>query len=104
MLMPGAICINPINWKTDGTPATKEENLGARFYNDATGEFLREVPAYCGAQINTETGGLIVGIPEGEELEIGPYPEGVYHRFDYAFFYRNIQKNVKDRIQAFLNK
>ena len=104
MLMEGANCINPLNWKTDDTMAVKEDNFGARFYVDSTGEFIREVPMYCSAQINTETGGLMVEIPEGEELDIGPYPEGVYHRFDYAFFYRNLQKNVRDRIQAYLNK
>ncbi|MDD4029564.1 MAG: DUF3089 domain-containing protein [Caldisericia bacterium] len=103
MLMEGAICINPLTWMTDDKAASEEENLGARFYNDATGEFLREIPSYCGAQINPETNALMVEIPQGEELEIGPYSEGVYHRFDYAMFYRNLQHNVKKRIKSFLN-
>ena len=102
MLLPGAHCINPLNWKTDNSVASASENLGARFYNNDTGEFLREVDEYCGAQIDTETGALITTIPEGEELDIGPYTEGVYHRYDYTFWYRNLQKNVGDRINAFL--
>jgi len=104
MLLPGAHCINPLNWKTDNSVALASENLGARFYNDATGELIREVNNYCGAQINTEAGALTTTIPEGEELEIGPYTEGVYHRYDYAFWYRNLQKNSGDRINAFLNQ
>ncbi len=104
MLLPGAHCINPLNWKTDDTPAEKAENLGARFYDDATGEFQREVNAYCGAQIDLQSGALTTTIPEGEELEIGPYSEGVYHRFDYAFWYRNLQQNVADRIAAYLSR
>ncbi|WP_165077578.1 DUF3089 domain-containing protein, partial [Methanogenium sp. MK-MG] len=101
MLMDGAHCINPLNWKTDDTYAPKSENMGARFYNDSTGVLLREVDNYCDAQINLTTGALTTTIPEGEELDIGAYPEGVYHRYDYAFWYRNLEQNVGDRVWAF---
>ena len=104
MLMEGAHCINPLNWKTDATYAPASENLGARFYNDSTGEFIREVVGYSDAQIDLETGALTTTIPEGEDLDIGAYPEGVYHRYDYAFWYRNLQQNVGDRINAYLLK
>lgn len=104
MLMAGAHCINPLNWKTDDTYAPASENLGARFYDDSTGEFLREVVNYSDAQINMTTGALMTVIPEGENLDIGAYPEGVYHRYDYAFWYRNLEQNVKDRIQAYLSE
>jgi len=101
MLMKGANCINPLNWKTDATPADASLNKGAVFFNDSTGEFLREAPQYCGAEINPETGALMTTKIE-DELEIGPYPEGVYHRFDYALWYRNIEQNVKVRIESYL--
>lgn len=104
MLMAGAKCINPLNWRTDGVSANSTENLGAVFFNDETGELVREVEHYCGAKINTETGALTTTLPEGENLEIGPYAEGVYHRFDYAFWYRNLQKNVGDRIDAYIHR
>ena len=103
MLMAGAHCINPLNWKTDDTYAPASENRGARFYNDSTGEFLREEPQYCDARINLTTGGLTTTLPEGEELEIGPYSEGVYHRYDYALWYRNLEQNIAERIDAYLN-
>ena len=102
MLMAGAHCINPLNWKTDDTYAPASENIGARFYDDSTGEFIREVVNYSDAQINMTSGALMTNIPEGEELDIGSYPEGVYHRYDYAFWYRNLEQNVKDRIAAYL--
>ena len=104
MLMPGAHCINPLNWKTDDTYAANLKNKGARFYNDQTGVFLREVNQYSDAQINMETGALMTNIPVDEELEIGPYPEGVFHRFDYAMWYRNLEENVSKRIDAYLNR
>lgn len=103
MLMAGANCINPLNWKTDSTIADAGQNLGAVFFNDATGAFIKEVDNYCGAQINTDTGALLTTIPQEDQdaLEFGPYTEGVYHRYDYAFWYRNLEKNVEDRITAF---
>jgi hypothetical protein len=100
VLRPGAICINPLNWKTDATPAGKEQNLGAVFFDDFTGTVLREVPQYTGAQVDPESGALVTVPPE--ELEIGHFPEGVLHKYDYAFWYRNLQKNVEDRIKAYL--
>lgn len=103
MLMTGAHCINPLTWTTDATCAPASMNLGARFYNDTTGEFLREVANYTDARIDPETGALTTTIPEGENLDIGPYSEGVYHRYDYAFWYRNLEQNVGDRIAAFLD-
>lgn len=104
MLMAGAHCINPLTWTTDDAYAPASMNLGARFYNDSTGEFLREVEHYCDARIDPETGALTTTIPEGEDLDIGPYSEGVYHRYDYAFWYRNLEQNVGDRIAAYLNR
>jgi hypothetical protein len=104
MLMDGAHCINPLNWKTDDTPAQASENQGAVFYNDQTGNYIREEMNYCGAQIDLATGALTTTIPEGENLEIGPYTPGVYHRFDYSFWYRNLQQNIKDRIEAFFDE
>jgi len=103
MLMPGANCINPLNWRTDGVVADSTQNLGAVFFNDATGEFIREVNHYCSAQINTAKGALMTTIPVGEILDIGAFPEGVYHRYDYALWYRNLEKNVGDRIDAYLH-
>jgi hypothetical protein len=101
MLLSGANCINPLNWTTDATKADASENLGAVFFDDSTGEFQREVLHYCDAQIDLETGALMTNIPD--KLEIGPYSEGVYHRFDYALWYRNLEENVKVRINTFLS-
>jgi len=103
MLLTGAHCINPLSWKTDSTKALASENMGACFYNNNTGEFQREIDEYCSAQINTETSALLTSIPAGDAnvLDFGPWKDGIYHRFDYAFWYRNLQKNVSDRINAY---
>lgn len=100
VLLPGAICINPLNWKTDGTPAEKPLNLGAVFY-DNQGKLFKDVSGYCGATINSKIGALETSPPE--TLDIGNFPKGVYHKFDYPFFYRNLEKNIKTRCAAYLN-
>jgi hypothetical protein len=104
MLMPGANCINPLNWSTDSTYVPASENLGTLFFNDETGAFLSEELGYCDAKIDLQTGALTTNIPLTDTLDIGFFPEGVYHRYDYSLWYRNLQENVQERISAFLNE
>ncbi len=49
--------INPLNWKTDSTPADKELNLGACF-TDYEGNITEEIPHLTGAYIDPERGGF----------------------------------------------
>lgn len=57
----------------------------------------KEMPHYTGAQ--TIAGALIIPRPSNaDELET---LRGFYHNYDYAFFYRNNEKNVADRIAAY---
>ncbi|KAB1438825.1 DUF3089 domain-containing protein [Pseudodesulfovibrio senegalensis] len=102
VLRPGAICINPLTWTTYETPADKSLNLGAVFFDDFKGTVKREVPHYTGAQVDTKSGALVTTPPD--ELELGHFPKGVLHKFDYAFWYRNLEQNVRDRIDAYLKQ
>ncbi len=102
VLTPGAVCINPLSWTTTEEAADKSLNLGAVFFNEKTSAIEREIPQYIGAQIDLKKGALIVTPPEA--LELGHFPEGVYHRFDYSFFYRNLQQNAAQRVKAYLEK
>lgn len=91
-----ALSINPLNWKTDSTPADKSLNRGAVFA--AGGE---AIPALCGAYIG-EKGELIVtdvtaaDYPPGLDI----FPEGAYHLYDYMFFFTNLKENVAARTAA----
>ena len=97
------LAINPLNWKTDGTPAGKEENLGACF-TDYGGNIVTEIPQLTGAYIDPERGALKVTDVTPEEYPPGLsiFSEGVYHLYDYQFFYRNLQENVQTRLDAYL--
>ena len=96
------LAINPLNWKTDGTPADKSLNEGACFTN-YNGEIKSEIPALTGAYIDEKRGALKVTDvnPEDYPSSLDIFEDGVYHLYDYQFFYRNLQKNVQTRINAF---
>ncbi len=95
------LSINPLNWRTDGTVASRFQNLGACFFG-ADGEMVKETPFLTGAYIDGERGTLIATdiVPADYHNKI--FPDGVYHLYDYMFFYRNLQENVRVRTQAFL--
>ena len=104
VVLPGAISINPINWKRDETYASAEENLGGYIYNEKTGK-LEIVPNAADAQINLERG-VIITTTKAMEPMPGPVPFGMasYHSGDYAFYYNNIKENVATRIAAYKAK
>lgn len=97
------LAINPLNWKTDSTPAGKAENLGACF-TDYDGSIVTEIPQLCGAYIDPIRGALKVTdvTPEEYPPVLTIFSDGVYHLYDYQFFYRNLQENVGLRLEAYL--
>ena len=99
------LAINPLNWETDGTPAGKEENLGACF-TDYSGAIVTEIPQLTGACIDPVRGALKVPDVTAEEYPpvLSIFSDGVYHLYDYQFFYRNLQENVSVRLEAYLAK
>lgn len=97
------LAINPLNWKTDSTPAGKEENLGSCFTN-YDGEIEKEIKHLTGAYIDPERGALKVTdvSPEDYPAVLSIFEDGIYHLYDYQFFYRNLQENVGVRLDAYL--
>ena len=95
--------INPLNWKTDSTPADKSLNKGACFTR-YSGEIKRETPELTGAYLDAVRGTLIVTDIEPGDYSNSLFPDGVYHLYDYQFFFRNLQENVAVRLESFLKK
>ncbi|MBR1861453.1 MAG: DUF3089 domain-containing protein [Lachnospiraceae bacterium] len=96
------LTINPLNWKTDSTPADKSLNKGACF-TDYSGGITSETAMLCGCYIDEERGVIkVTDIDAQDYLPFVPgLPEGAYHIYDYQFFFRNLQENVKVRVDAF---
>ena len=107
LLVPAGMktfAINPLNWRTDGIRAFAAANMGACF-TDYTGHIKKEIPGLCGAYLDTSRGTLkVTGItPQQYPPVLDIFAPGVYHIYDYQFFYRNLQQNVKTRVQAYEN-
>ncbi|NLD19599.1 MAG: DUF3089 domain-containing protein [Clostridiales bacterium] len=101
MVVPeGAVCINPLNWKTDETYAGVDENKGSL----VDGEIVKGI---ADAQINLKRGSVICNSVEPRQYANGPETEVLfgpqsYHRWDYGFYYENIRENSKLRAANFL--
>lgn len=100
-----SFCINPLNWRTDGTMADKALNSGACF-TDYSGSIKREVPQLTGCCIDTERG--VLKVTDIDKKHYPPvlsiFTDGIYHLYDYQFFYRNLQQNVGLRINTFVEE
>ncbi|CQR73254.1 hypothetical protein SOV_50370 [Sporomusa ovata DSM 2662] len=97
--------INPLNWKTTIQPAGKSLNKGAVF-TGYDGKINKEIPRLTGAYLDKTRGTLKVTDITAEEYPpvLDLFEKGVYHIYDYQFFYRNLQENVKTRIEAFKDR
>ena len=90
--------INPLSWKTDSQVADRSLNLGACF-TDYSGNISEEIPYLTGAFIDEERGTLIAVDVDPADYSSSLFPDGVYHLYDYQFFFRNLQENVKIRTE-----
>ena len=106
MIVPAGtkmLSINPLNWKTDSTAASKEENKGACF-TDYDGNITKEVAGLLGGYLDETRGTLkVTDVSAADYPAIVPgLPEGAYHVYDYQFFFRNLQENVNKRLTSYL--
>jgi hypothetical protein len=110
VVLPGAMVINPITWTTDQTLATAAQNLGGISQDssgyavmDADGKQQR-VMNYADAQIDTAKGVLICSTADPGTLAPGNalVAGGIYHNYDYPFYYFDLRDNAANRIARFL--
>lgn len=97
------LSINPLNWSTDTTFVDKTHNLGACF-TDYNGDINVEINQFTGAFLDPKRGTLKVTDvnPDDYPPVLDIFKQGEYHIYDYMFFYRNIQENVKTRIDKYI--
>ena len=96
------LSINPLSWTTDTNFASSDLNMGACF-TDFSGNIVNEVENITGAYICSKRGSLKVPdiVPDEYPPILPIFKKGEYHIYDYMFFYRNLQNNVKTRIMAY---
>lgn len=96
----GALAINPINWRTDGTPATAAENLGSYVRND-NGDYTK-VMNFADATLDPTRGLVVSSSVDKAKYEMPEstrkiFPAGSFHNNDISFYYYNLQQNAENR-------
>jgi hypothetical protein len=99
-----ALSINPLNWKTDSSKASKSLNKGSVTQDSKTGAITSVETGKYGAYIDPERGTLIVtGIDTNEyPAGLAIFPTGSLHLYDNFLFFVNLQDNVQKRTDSFL--
>jgi pimeloyl-ACP methyl ester carboxylesterase len=98
MARPGAVGVNPLlaNWATSEDTAPASLNLGTVLMPPMV-LVQMETAQLTGAYLRD--GALILTNPPA--LPPMATASQIYHPYDYALFYRNLEQNAKDRINAF---
>lgn len=97
VVLPGALVINPLTWRTDAGYADKTLNLGA--YLPISASVFDTLPQYADAQVDLAKGVVLTTVdPTPLRQGFGP---GIYHSYDYSIYYFNIRRNAEMRISKF---
>jgi hypothetical protein len=110
--MPGGIAINPITWSTSETPASAVQGLGGIDVDPQTGLAVVDasgnpvIKHYADAQVNTQRGVVICSTADPNGLAPGNpmVAAGIYHAFDYPFYFFDIRANAEMRVAKYLQK
>ena len=110
VVLPGAMVINPITWTRSEATATASQNLGGISLDksgspvlDAQGQPQR-VLGFADARIDTAKGELICSTADTATLDPGNglVAAGIFHNYDYPFYYFDIRANAANRIRRYL--
>lgn len=104
VVLPGAMAINPITWTRGEKTATAAESLGS-VDMDENGKLIT-LKKYADARVDKAKGVLICSTVDVDKLSPGNqvFPKGVYHRYDYPFYYYNLRENAAVRTNRFLQE
>ena len=112
VLLPGGLVINPITWTRTQAVATAAQNLGSIELNVATGGTpvldengkIKRVMGLADARVDKARGVLICSTVDPAippYYTPGGFPMGVYHPFDYPFYFFDVRANAADRVEHF---
>ena len=100
VVLPGAISINPLNWKLDDTYASADENLGSFMPNIEKGEYeIMDVGA--DAQVVPDRGVIVTNTTYDQYAAAEFFGPQSFHEDDYTLYYNNIKDNVAKRIATY---
>ena len=98
----GTLCINPLNWRSDATPAGKKLNRGAIFFDHKESNptlKVKRVPRFCGAAADPDNGIVtLIEMPKACPFKIGS------RQFDsdiWGVLSGNVSRNARERVSMF---
>ena len=105
--VPGGAVINPVNWKTDDTPADLSESPATGYYyvseKEPAGTFKASL--LDGIHADPERGAVIVGLPGDSQYDASAQMgEGIFHSNDIFFFAEFLRDNMVRRAAAWRAK
>jgi hypothetical protein len=104
VVLPGAHVINPISWTRSEKLAPAEDNLGS--IDMGPDGLMIFQKAYADARIDKAKGVLICSTVNVDKLSPGNqvFPKGIYHHYDYLFYYFNLRDNAANRTNIYLKE
>lgn len=102
VVRPGALAINPISWTREETEAPKEDNLGSITLLTAAVADLTPVMSLASAQVDLALGVVVCKSVDAARYSLPGLPPGVYHTYDYPFYFYNIRANAQNRVDRYL--
>ncbi len=100
---PGCFAINPLNWRTDDTPASRELNEGAVLYKRSE-RFLSQrsqtIPYYCGATVDPENGVVKITELPDDALDLQLH-ERAFQSNIWGLFGKSIALNAGERVKKY---
>lgn len=102
-LLPNALCVNPLSWTTSEEIADKSLHLG---FIETEEDGTQKIHDHAtNAWIDKKIGAVIVDI---YDIETAPpreyFPKGDLHSYNYPLFFKNIEANTEERVNAFFQK
>ena len=102
LAIPGGAVINPLNWRSDATPAGKKLNRGAIFFDHKESNptlKVKRVPRFCGAAADPDNGIVtLIEMPKACPFKIGS------RQVDsdiWGVFSGNVSRNARERVSMF---
>lgn len=103
VVLPGAMSINPLNWKRDETYAPASMNKGSIVLEMNGTTPVRKIVDLgdVDAQVNLERGVIVTNTIQPVTDMPDFFGPASFHENDYSFFYKNLQENVAKRVAAY---
>lgn len=105
--LPGGAVINPVNWKTDDTPADLSESPATAYYyvseKEPAGTFKASL--LDGVHADPARGAVVVGLPGDSQYDASAQiGEGIFNANDIFFFAGFLRDNMVRRAAAWRAK